>query len=108
MVEGYGLAVLTAELDDPAAYGRVVRDASGRVRRIVEKRDASPAELEIREINAGFYALSAAERWPPIAVQVGAITEDERQRWLDQLRAVQAAGGFVAGITHLFVWGTRG
>ncbi len=54
-----GLALLTAELDDPAAYGRIVRDASGRVKRIVEQRDASPAERAIREINAGFYALSA-------------------------------------------------
>jgi bifunctional UDP-N-acetylglucosamine pyrophosphorylase/glucosamine-1-phosphate N-acetyltransferase len=54
-----GLAVLTAELEDPAAYGRVVRDAAGRVKRVVELRDASPGEREIREINAGFYALSA-------------------------------------------------
>jgi bifunctional UDP-N-acetylglucosamine pyrophosphorylase / glucosamine-1-phosphate N-acetyltransferase len=54
-----GLAVLTAELEDPAAYGRIVRDASGRVKRIVETRDASPEERAIREINAGFYALSA-------------------------------------------------
>jgi bifunctional UDP-N-acetylglucosamine pyrophosphorylase/glucosamine-1-phosphate N-acetyltransferase len=54
-----GLAVLTADLDDPAAYGRVVRDASGHVKRIVEQRDASAAERAIREINAGFYALSA-------------------------------------------------
>jgi bifunctional UDP-N-acetylglucosamine pyrophosphorylase/glucosamine-1-phosphate N-acetyltransferase len=54
-----GLAVLTAELEDPAAYGRVVRDASGRVQRIVELRDASPAERAIREINAGFYAAAA-------------------------------------------------
>lgn len=56
---GEGLAVLTAEPDDPAAYGRIVRDASGRVARIVEQRDATPAERAIREINAGFYALSA-------------------------------------------------
>ena len=54
-----GLAVLTAEPDDPAAYGRIVRDTAGHVRRIVELRDASPAERAIREINAGFYALSA-------------------------------------------------
>ena len=54
-----GLAVLTAEPDDPAAYGRVVRDGSGRVAKIVEQRDASPAERAIREINAGFYALNA-------------------------------------------------
>src|SRR5687768_10970318 len=54
-----GLAVLTADLDDPLAYGRVVRDASGRVKRIVELRDANETEHAIREINAGFYALSA-------------------------------------------------
>ena len=54
-----GLAVLTAEPDDPAAYGRIVRDGSGRVAKIVEQRDASPAERAIREINAGFYALNA-------------------------------------------------
>jgi bifunctional UDP-N-acetylglucosamine pyrophosphorylase/glucosamine-1-phosphate N-acetyltransferase len=62
---GDGLAVLTAELADPAAYGRVVRDAAGRVKRIVETRDASESERAIREINAGFYALSAARlaRW---------------------------------------------
>ena len=54
-----GLAVLTADLDDPLAYGRIVRDASGRVKRIVELRDANETERAIREINAGFYALSA-------------------------------------------------
>jgi len=54
-----GLAVLTADLENPAAYGRIVRDGTGRVKRIVELRDASPDEREIREINAGFYALSA-------------------------------------------------
>ena len=56
---GDGLAVLTAEPDDPSAYGRVVRDAAGRVKRVVELRDASPVERELREINAGIYALSA-------------------------------------------------
>ena len=56
---GDGLALLTAEPADPAAYGRIVRDAAGRVAKIVEQRDASTAERAIREINAGFYALSA-------------------------------------------------
>jgi bifunctional UDP-N-acetylglucosamine pyrophosphorylase/glucosamine-1-phosphate N-acetyltransferase len=54
-----GLALLTAEPADAAAYGRIVRDGAGRVTRIVELRDASSAERAIREINAGFYALSA-------------------------------------------------
>jgi bifunctional UDP-N-acetylglucosamine pyrophosphorylase / glucosamine-1-phosphate N-acetyltransferase len=56
---GDGLALLTAEPADPAAYGRIVRDGAGRVAKIVEQRDASADERAIREINAGFYALSA-------------------------------------------------
>jgi bifunctional UDP-N-acetylglucosamine pyrophosphorylase/glucosamine-1-phosphate N-acetyltransferase len=56
---GEGLALLTADVENAGAYGRIVRDASGRVTRIVETRDASVAERAIREINAGFYALSA-------------------------------------------------
>jgi bifunctional UDP-N-acetylglucosamine pyrophosphorylase/glucosamine-1-phosphate N-acetyltransferase len=54
-----GVGVLTAELDDPAGYGRIVRERSGRVARIVEQKDASPQELAIREVNAGFMAMSA-------------------------------------------------
>ncbi len=53
-----GVALLTAELPDPQGYGRIVRDA-GRVVRIVEENDASAAERAIREVNAGFMALSA-------------------------------------------------
>jgi len=53
-----GVALLTAELDDPGGYGRVVRDRAGRVARIVEQKDASPDERAIREINAGFLAVS--------------------------------------------------
>jgi bifunctional UDP-N-acetylglucosamine pyrophosphorylase/glucosamine-1-phosphate N-acetyltransferase len=54
-----GVAVLTAELPDAAAYGRIVRDGAGRVSKIVEAKDASPAERAIREFNAGLYALGA-------------------------------------------------
>jgi bifunctional UDP-N-acetylglucosamine pyrophosphorylase/glucosamine-1-phosphate N-acetyltransferase len=54
-----GVAVLTAELPDAGAYGRIVRDSAGRVARIVEAKDASPAERAIREFNAGLYGVSA-------------------------------------------------
>jgi bifunctional UDP-N-acetylglucosamine pyrophosphorylase/glucosamine-1-phosphate N-acetyltransferase len=54
-----GLAVMTAEPDDPAGYGRVLRNPAGRVERIVEEKDASAAERAVREINAGFMALGA-------------------------------------------------
>ncbi len=54
----------------------------------------------------GFYA-ALAERGADVALQIGAITEGERRRWLDALRAEQEAGRFFAGQTHLFVWGIR-
>jgi bifunctional UDP-N-acetylglucosamine pyrophosphorylase/glucosamine-1-phosphate N-acetyltransferase len=52
--------LLTAVLPDAGAYGRVVRDAAGEVRAIVEARDASPEERRIGEINAGIYAFEVA------------------------------------------------
>ncbi|HSE93563.1 MAG TPA: methyltransferase domain-containing protein, partial [Methylomirabilota bacterium] len=55
---------------------------------------------------AGFYA-RLAERRAAVAVQAGAITVDEQREWLAALRAEQAAGRFLGGQTHLFVWGTR-
>ena len=54
-----GLAVLTAEPADPAGYGRVMRDAAGRVTQIVEQKDATESEISVREVNAGFYGVSA-------------------------------------------------
>jgi bifunctional UDP-N-acetylglucosamine pyrophosphorylase/glucosamine-1-phosphate N-acetyltransferase len=56
---GLGATVLAAEVADPSGLGRVVRDAAGRLERIVEERDASPEVRAIREINAGIYAFDA-------------------------------------------------
>jgi bifunctional UDP-N-acetylglucosamine pyrophosphorylase/glucosamine-1-phosphate N-acetyltransferase len=50
------LALVTTTPPDPTGYGRIVRDRSGAVLRVVEHRDASPDELAIGEINAGIYA----------------------------------------------------
>ena len=47
------LAVLVADLSDPAGYGRIVRDAEGRVGRIVEHKDADEAQRAIRTVNTG-------------------------------------------------------
>ena len=49
--------VLTTELPEPYGYGRIVRDAAGRIQRIVEERDASGSERAIKEINTGIYCL---------------------------------------------------
>ncbi len=59
------LALLTAELPEPAGYGRIVRDAAGKILRIVEHKDANETERAIREINTGILAAPAAplRRW---------------------------------------------
>ena len=57
--------LLTMKADDPAGYGRIVRDRRGSVRRIVEEKDASRAQLAIRECNTGVLAAPARllRRW---------------------------------------------
>jgi bifunctional UDP-N-acetylglucosamine pyrophosphorylase/glucosamine-1-phosphate N-acetyltransferase len=59
------VALLTQHVDNPDGYGRIVRDTTGRVARIVEQKDANPAERQIREINTGLVAMPRArlEDW---------------------------------------------
>ncbi len=57
--EGAPLALLTSTIDDPTGYGRILRDASGKVTAIREQKDCSPEERAIREVNPGVYAVSA-------------------------------------------------
>ena len=47
--------ILTARVDDPTGYGRIIRNEQGFVEKIVEHRDANAEELRIREINSGIY-----------------------------------------------------
>jgi bifunctional UDP-N-acetylglucosamine pyrophosphorylase/glucosamine-1-phosphate N-acetyltransferase len=56
---GAAATVVTATLDRPYGYGRIVR-TDGRIARIVEERDASPTERQIKEINGGIYAFDLA------------------------------------------------
>ena len=63
---GAAATLLTAVLEDPDAYGRVLRDG-GAVRAIVEARDASAEELKVREINAGIYVFEV----PPLLEVLG-------------------------------------
>jgi bifunctional UDP-N-acetylglucosamine pyrophosphorylase/glucosamine-1-phosphate N-acetyltransferase len=62
--EGAAASVLAFEPEDTRSYGRIVRDASGRLARIVEAADASPEELALREVNSGIYVFRADKLWP--------------------------------------------
>jgi bifunctional UDP-N-acetylglucosamine pyrophosphorylase / glucosamine-1-phosphate N-acetyltransferase len=65
--EGAAATVLSFEPDEPGAYGRIVRDDRGRLRAIVEARDATPDELEIREVNSSVYVFDAEGLWEGLA-----------------------------------------
>ncbi len=54
------LTLLTMTAADPTGYGRVQRDAAGRVAALIEERDATPAQRAIAEVNVGAYVIDAA------------------------------------------------
>jgi bifunctional UDP-N-acetylglucosamine pyrophosphorylase/glucosamine-1-phosphate N-acetyltransferase len=85
---------MTIELDDPGSYGRVVRDDSGAVERVVEAKaagDADAEQLAIREINAGTYVFAAE----PLAAALKGLSNDNAQGEYylpDVFPALRAAG----------------
>ncbi len=73
--EKAAVTVMTTVLEDPAGYGRVVKDGGGGIVKIVEARDATEEEKEIREINTGIYCAEA----PFLFEAVGEIDNDNAQ-----------------------------
>jgi bifunctional UDP-N-acetylglucosamine pyrophosphorylase/glucosamine-1-phosphate N-acetyltransferase len=71
--------VMTAEMDDPGSYGRIVRDGAGDIEQIVEAKesagDATAEQLAIKEVNTGTYVFDAA----PLAENLDRITNDNAQ-----------------------------
>ncbi len=88
---GQALTLLTVTLDDPTGYGRILRDPSGRVLGIVEHKDASAQQLQIREVYTGTLAAPTELlcRW------VGALRNDNAQRefYLTDIVAMAVAEG---------------
>ena len=61
------VTILTASLDDPTGYGRIVRARNDVVRDIVEEKDATDEQKNIQEVNSGVYVFSGRELWPALA-----------------------------------------
>ena len=69
------LSLLTAHADNPAEYGRIIRDGSGNILRIVEEKDATEAEKATHEINTGIMlaGIASLRKW------LNAISNDNKQ-----------------------------
>ncbi|MFD0962132.1 bifunctional UDP-N-acetylglucosamine diphosphorylase/glucosamine-1-phosphate N-acetyltransferase GlmU [Paenibacillus chungangensis] len=72
---GAAATVLTAQFDDPAGYGRVIRGEDGTVKRIVEQKDCSAEELKVQEINTGTYCFDNRK----LFAALGQVTNDNAQ-----------------------------
>ncbi len=98
---GAAATLMTTELEDPGTFGRVIRTGDGEVEKIVEAKkpgDASPAELELKEVNAGTYAFSGTK----LAEALDGLTNDNAQGEYylpDVLPLIREGGGRV--VAHL-------
>jgi bifunctional UDP-N-acetylglucosamine pyrophosphorylase / glucosamine-1-phosphate N-acetyltransferase len=104
---GAGVTVVTALVDDPSGYGRVLRDADGSVLGIVEHKDADATELAVREINSGIYAFDA----DLLRSALARTTRDNVQGEVyltDVVAIARADGRLVAGHGLADVWQTEG
>ena len=88
---GAATTLLTALLDDPAGYGRVVRDAQGAVQRVTEHKDADEHTRELREVATGVYAFSAG----PLREALGQLRTDNAQgeQYLTDVVGLHRAAG---------------
>jgi bifunctional UDP-N-acetylglucosamine pyrophosphorylase / glucosamine-1-phosphate N-acetyltransferase len=91
-----GATVLAAEVADPTGLGRIIRDESGGLERIIEERDASTTERRINEINAGIYAFDIAS----LRAALGKLSTDNDQgeEYLTDVFGLLAAGGDPVGV----------
>ncbi|WP_175653097.1 bifunctional UDP-N-acetylglucosamine diphosphorylase/glucosamine-1-phosphate N-acetyltransferase GlmU [Pseudomonas sp. Marseille-P9899] len=87
------LGLLTVTLQDPTGYGRIVRDAEGKVAAIVEHKDASDAQKAIREGNTGILAVPGAR----LTEWLGRLSNDNAQGeyYLTDVIAMAVADGLV-------------
>jgi len=90
--EGNAVTFLSGILEDPAGYGRVIRDSKDEFVKIVEERDATPEERSVAEVNSGIYCFLRG----PLQEALGFLRADNRQQeyyLTDTLSFIKGRGG---------------
>lgn len=105
--EGNAATVLTARVQDPTGYGRVVRAEDGSVLRIVEQKDANDAERAVNEINSGIYAFGVAELRHAL-VRVGTQNAQGEKYLTDVIGIMRADGDRVSAAVTMDQWQVEG
>ena len=90
---GAAATVLTAVIEEPDGYGRIVRDGDGRITAIVEHKDATAEQREIAEINSGIYAFDLAPLFGALK-EVGA-SNAQGEYYLPDLVSIYRSRGLV-------------
>lgn len=94
---GATATVMTTIMEDPAGYGRIIRDAAGNVAGIVEQKDATEAQKAIKEINTGIYCFACPEIFGVLATLTNNNAQGEYYL-TDVLAKLYAAGAKVGGV----------
>jgi bifunctional UDP-N-acetylglucosamine pyrophosphorylase/glucosamine-1-phosphate N-acetyltransferase len=99
--------VITAHLDNPTGYGRILRDTDGSVAGIVEQKDATERQQQITEINSGIYAFDARVLREALS-RVGTDNAQGEKYLTDVLAIARGAGGRVSAHIVDDLWQTEG
>jgi bifunctional UDP-N-acetylglucosamine pyrophosphorylase / glucosamine-1-phosphate N-acetyltransferase len=99
---GAAATVLTARMPDPNGLGRVLRDSTGQLLRVVEQRDATPAELAIDEVNTSIYAYEVG----PLRSALARLTTDNAQgeEYLTDVAGILIGDGDVVAVHEAVDW----
>ncbi len=88
---GGTISLLTTVLDNPGGYGRVIRGKGGDVTRVVEEKDATAKEKEIKEINSGMYCVESGFLWKALR-EIGRNNE-QGEYYLPDIVEIAVEGG---------------
>ncbi len=103
----HAVTVLSAHVDNPHGYGRIIRDAAGALEKIVEEKDADDAQRKITEINSGIYAFDAGVLRSSLE-QVSTDNAQGEKYLTDVIGLARDAGSSVAAMVTDDLWQVEG